>query len=480
MRTVGEVAVQQIEHHEISHGAAGFAGLSDTMTRTWNGLVKDADPNDATVGARFMESAVEPELEKFKQGFITEGGQKFAEARVEALRTHLFQKTAADMSTLAADAVEVNHRQTVNGLSNTVHDDPSSLDYSLKTLEASTGALVGSSPNLTGTAAAGVQTKLMQSGKEAIVKSAVLGAIEKNPDAGLKLAEDPRYSPYITGAEVKQFATYAKAQQRSQQLTEKQLALYEKQQATDAAHQALSKNWTESVSFDENGKPTIKPDFYKNVMGIESKYPGLMTERARSMINWGQSQQRERREVVTTDQGVRTDLYDGLFQVNNPTSDVDIRNAAAQDKLSPYDTSTLMALHRALEDAPLKEPVFKASLMGAKSLLGTDPIGLGKYADFVQEFAPTYQAMKRAGTLPANALNLKDPSSMISQAMKPYQRAPMDIIRDKFLRGMELTPQEGSPTKFTPPPSWQYSPSRSQYRDPKTNKLYDLTGKEVQ
>jgi len=36
-----------------------------------------------------------------------------------------------------------------------------------------------------------------------------------------------------------------------------------------------------------------------------------------------------------------------------------------------------------------------------------------------------------------------------------------------------------APTAFKPPPGWEFSPSRQQYRDPKTKKLYDIEGKPV-
>src|SRR6185437_6196173 len=86
VEAAGNVAVDYAQHQEISHGAAAYAGLNDALTQTWNDTVKTADPNDPNVAAKFREQVLEPQLEKFGQSFLTEGGQKWAEARVDALR----------------------------------------------------------------------------------------------------------------------------------------------------------------------------------------------------------------------------------------------------------------------------------------------------------------------------------------------------------------------------------------------------------
>src|SRR5262249_31708516 len=129
------------------------------------------------------------------------------------LRQHLFQKTSADMATLAGQAAVVNTRQTVNGLSNTVRSDPSSMDFALRTLETSVDGMVGSSPNLTGVAAAKVRSEVVQRGKEEIIKSAAMGYIEKTGEVPA-WATDPKYSPYINGTELKQFAQAARYYER--------------------------------------------------------------------------------------------------------------------------------------------------------------------------------------------------------------------------------------------------------------------------
>src|SRR5262245_31099350 len=120
----GDVAVRYMEHREISTGAANLAALQDGTEREWNETVKQSDPNDPSVAAKYVDEQLNPRLNKFKESFMTERGRAWAEARVDRFREHMFQRTSADMSTLAKEGVAVNFARTVNHLSSTVRQDP--------------------------------------------------------------------------------------------------------------------------------------------------------------------------------------------------------------------------------------------------------------------------------------------------------------------------------------------------------------------
>lgn len=210
LKDVGKVAVDYMDHREISHGAVGYAGLNDALTQKWNDTAKNADPNDPTVAAKFREEVLEPELEKFRDGFNTERSQQWAETRIERLREHMYSKTAADMSTLAGQAVAVNVQQTSNALSNTAMRDPSSVPHLLETIDHSVGEIVDSSPNLKGADAGRAKSALTEKMKEGIVKAGAIGAIQNggDPDA-IAAAWGAKYPQYINGAELKQLSAAA-------------------------------------------------------------------------------------------------------------------------------------------------------------------------------------------------------------------------------------------------------------------------------
>lgn len=251
--SAGEAYVKFQEHKEISQGAAVYAQMLAGKTSEWNKAAREADPNDPTVALRFVEQSLNPALDKFRDAFRTEGGRKWAESRVDSLRNHMTELTAADMSRMAGSAAARNVDQMVNALSVTVKEDPSALRMSMETLRTSIDALATTNPNLRGPQAMQFKQEVTQKGMELLVKAAVFGAIQTNPDAGMKLAEDPELAPYLNGMEVKQFEAYARqqvrmanAEQRAQQMWEKQ----QKQDLSDETSVAIIKDLTSE-------KPTI-------------------------------------------------------------------------------------------------------------------------------------------------------------------------------------------------------------------------------
>ncbi len=213
--TAGTDAYNSIAHQEISagtkHGAAIIAGLDDQ----WNKIVNDPnfDPNDRVAGQRFLQETVEPTLDKFQQGFLTEKGQQYAQEFSDRLRQHLFTKTAADMSTAAGRAIVSNYQDSLNSLSVAVLRDPSTLDFAIDTIRHSLDAKIGSSPTLSAEEGIRIKGELYQTGPEELVKNAAIGLVQKNPDADLNKFES-RYSQYIKPGEIEQFQNAARTYKR--------------------------------------------------------------------------------------------------------------------------------------------------------------------------------------------------------------------------------------------------------------------------
>lgn len=233
----GTVAVKYMEHQEISKGAAESAKTLYSLDEKWNSWVKGADPNDPTLAAKFREEVIEPALEKMKDGYNTEGGQKFGESQVQSFRNHFFAKTTSDMARLAGVAAKQNVETMTNQLTNAVMSDPTSLRTSLDLADKSIGAMVDSSPNLKGADGSALKITLVENAKKEIVKAAAIGAINANPEAGLKQFSGPEYSKYISGTELKQLEQQAKTVERGNRVAEN-YALHNqkmfKQEASDA------------------------------------------------------------------------------------------------------------------------------------------------------------------------------------------------------------------------------------------------------
>lgn len=259
IRDAGDVAVKFVEHREISHGAASYATLNENLTKAWNDRAKTADPNDPTVAAKFREEALEPALEKYRQAFVSEGGQKYADARVDSLRNHFVQKTSADMGTLAANAVAVNVRQMGNSMSNTAMNDPSAVPHLLEGLDSSVGAMVDSSPNVTGVVAAKAKAQLSESMREGIVKAGAIGAIQKSgdPEATAK-AWGEKYPQYISGADLKTLSANARQQLRADRQDRAYVEHLSKVAAQDQSDKAVIEYRARLESDDLNVKSQVK------------------------------------------------------------------------------------------------------------------------------------------------------------------------------------------------------------------------------
>lgn len=435
---VGDAAVKYLDNQQISKGSADFSSLMLSATKAWNDTVKNADPNDPTVGPKFLQG-LNQQLNDFKTngGFVTENGQKWAESHIDALRQHMAEKTLGDMSALAGQAAVVNHQQTINSLSATVHGDPASIDFALAALKSSTEGIISTNPNLTGTKAGEVRGELLQKGSESIIKSAAIGYIEKTgkmPD----WVTDPKYSGFVNGAELQMFEKQAKAQARVDALTAKQTELATRQLNERKAEGEANKNLTDNVKLDPvSGRPIVGPDWFKRALDI-AKMPDAPQGLARTMMDWGEHQQNVKAESVIDDAATKQQLTDRLFDPTNPTTRVDLMRAQVAGKLSNNSFTSMERLVTELETSPLKGPVWQDTAAAVKDELilsnvglpGKDITGATNYAKWAQSFIPDYLAKSRAGTLPPNALDVKDPTSMISQSMAPFKRSVQQRSQD--------------------------------------------------
>jgi hypothetical protein len=258
----GDSYVNFMDHKEISHGAATFAEMQDNLTNKWNDFAKNSDPNDPSVAAKFRETVLQPALDNFTGGgFTTEKSQQWAEGHAAALREHMFQKTSADMSTLAGVAVRQNVQKAAAHMSNTALNDPSSVPFLLESVDHSVGGIVGSSPNISAVDAARVNSEVSTSTKAAIVKYGAIGAIQKSGDPE-RTAEEwtKKYPDYIDGAEAKTLASNARQQIRARNYDYETNRRRNKEIAQDKSTEATNQYLIDVRSQDPRlaGDPTAK------------------------------------------------------------------------------------------------------------------------------------------------------------------------------------------------------------------------------
>jgi hypothetical protein len=218
VKDIGQVAVDYEDHRQISAGAASGSKVMMGLTNQWNQIISDPsiDPNDPAIQKKFLEETVEPNLNQFKDGFTTEKSQAWAEQFVDKYRQHMFEKTTADISTLAKIATSKNVNDAITFKSNMAMQDPSSVPFLIKSMKDTVGAVVDTSPTLNPIDKARAHAELESQGIAQIVKSGAIGAIQKSGNPEATAAEwIKKYPDYIDGGEAKQLAGNARQQIRA-------------------------------------------------------------------------------------------------------------------------------------------------------------------------------------------------------------------------------------------------------------------------
>jgi hypothetical protein len=257
---------------------------------------------------------------------------------------------------------------------------------------------------------------------------------------------------------------------------------------------------TDNMSIDpQTGEVRLNPNFFHAALDIARNNPNAPSAAAtaRTMIDFGQSQQNKELKPVD-DAATKTDLTDRMFSPDKPTTTLDLMKARADGKISDHSFQVMHGLVQELEQAPLKGPVWQDTIGAVKGQLilsgvgmpGKDITGETNYAKWAQTFIPQYLAQSRAGTLPPNALDVKDPKSLISQSMAPFQRTIQQRTQDylSVLGGTGGTAPSSTARAVSGVPvpaalggvaALQYNPTSKQWRDQTSGVIYDSAGQPV-
>ena len=450
----GRAAVDYEDHREISKGSADGAQMLLDKENQWNDIAKTVDPNDPNAAAKFRDQQLEPALEDFQNQFHTQKSQEWATAYAERVRQHMDVKTAGDMSRLARIATQNNALQTANTLATTAYKDPSTLGTAFDLFDHSLEGKIGSNPNLSAEDAGTIREKFGYDAKKQMVGAAVHGAIANGGDWH-HIADDPRYAPYINAGEAEQFDKVEKFYQRGAAVAQKQEMLLNRQIATANTHASLNDSWSKYVKIDPTtGRVAIDPKFVGDMVDLPTKNAKdpEAAATAKTYIDWTESQQKP--EKATSDPLLLHSVDQQMFASDHQTTEMDIIRGEADGKISRQDGAARLSIIRERDAAPIKDPIFKAALDGAKSQIestipGVGRQGVDKFAGFMASFLTEYQRQSRAGTLPPNALDLNDPKSLISQKLAPYRNdlaGSISVMGASAHRQCRSTPRRQSPS----------------------------------
>lgn len=483
IQDAGKVAVDYVTNREINRGAAESATALSALDQKWNATIKNADPNDPSVAAKFREEQVEPTLQALKDGFVTEGGQKFAEARIEQFRNHFNTKTASDMATMAGIAVRTNISTMTNQLSNMALTDPSSVKTSLKMVEDSVSHMIDSSPTLTGTDAARVKMEVMQASQAAIVKAAALGAINANPEAGLKQFSGPEYSKYLSGADLKAMEQQAKSVQRAERTDEAYRRTIEKQQKQDLSDEAENGYLGKLYS----GDPKVAAEVTSKAIATDPKLSREARERMIGIV--------ERQTKPETNSRISQQTFVNLLrEMRDPNADPEkvmerawdarLKDPGEAGSLTERDFNQFrqeMVARKTPEGAALEKDraaFFKNYGQAIAGVGYTPQLGDPKIYKAEMDARRVENDLRKKGLDPHLAY---DPSSEYflgkDARIKSWAGSMQVDLGDRAAAAK--ADQRVTPPSLRGIADLDYSPSRKQYRDRTTGKIYDATGAEV-
>lgn len=286
LKTVGRTATiayeKFVEQPELSRGAAEGARLANALTKQWNDLAKSSDPNDTTIAEKFYASTLEPELERFAEGFGTEAGQKWARQYTASLRQHLFDKATADMASRAGDAAILNVDRLGNELSSLAYDDPTAADFTLSQVGPAVDVIVASHPNIGAQAASRIARDATKRIEGEIAKSAIRGATDKNPLAGADMVLSKKYDAYLTGEEKAILLAYSETRARMVRDEKKAAEVEERRIQKEAANKVANELLQTTLTSD--GSLVIPKDFLRNVVTKLATMPGVDPDLPKSMV----------------------------------------------------------------------------------------------------------------------------------------------------------------------------------------------------
>lgn len=445
---VGEIAYDQfVVQPELSKGAAVAAGLHQELSKEWNDLARTADPNDQTVGEKFNTERLEPALERFRSSFNTKEGQKYADGYVARFREHMFERVSADTAARAGIAAVGNANTLLNSSTSAAKADPSAVGFLLDEFKTSLSVTLDTHQGLAPAKRTEIEEKIGREGATQIVASAIQGTADTNPAKAIEMANSPEFAAYLDAKDRQTLIAYAHTQRslaHQDKMWARQNEDYQLKKTSEAneikAGQAIWKlgsGITVSKIFDMAEKKEILSEAaFRLVARLEGERERRRTEGERIATN------PEVYKALTNEMLTTTDL--NAFQVKLIT-------ARTKDKTLDEKAYNLLRENAtSLQEGPLKDPIFKEQIAAAKAQItyempfmpGKDPKGSALYADFVQAFLPQYLKMQREGTLPPNALNVKDPKSMISEFIAPRKRSMQQMMQDRIeeLRGIGAQP----------------------------------------
>lgn len=430
-KTLGDTINQHEYMTEVSQGSAAWSALYNNKTAEWNRSASESDPNDSTIGKKFLDDSLEPSLQQFQDGFSTEKGQEWAITQADKLRQHFYDTTSADMSHRAGEAKVEDFKTTLNQLSATVYRSPTSADTALAHVD---DVLKATTENSDGRYTAEQISKfdsLASDMKNEIVKNQLKGLADNvdnpnGPAVAKALLDSGKYDQYIPASEQSSLHKYIDNQidargvekEQKEQAAQTQQTQQNAQEVNSIFSQLASgKGYAATVALsNQKLSPQQRSDLVAQKTGILSLPQDFLTSPA-----YGDEFGKVSQSVYGGQPISAAALTAGVRrQEITPAGAVQIQ--ALQDKMkTPEGLAEANAQNSVLTQ--MKSQIVKG---GPNAY---DPAGEKIYGNMLNSFYPAWDAGIKAGKTPAQ---LSDPNSKdyIGNLANTFKRSDTQALAD--------------------------------------------------
>lgn len=488
---------------EISQGSAALATLHNNLTKQWNQVASTANPNDTTIQDKFMNESVQPAMQQFQDGFTTTRGQEWALSQADNLVTHYNDKTSADMSARAGDAVVQNMKTTLSQLSDAARKDPSSMDSSFAqvdslvaaTKEHNVGNLTPEQIDKIG----GVALDM----KNEIAKSGVQGLADVNPKAAVSLINSGKLKDYISGTEGDSLIKYSEAITRMK-LEDQQRGYEQQKRAQEQAEQVTANKVLTSLYNPQTGQISIPANINQTIFQNPSLSAKGKLELMGAVKHISEDSTRDDPSVLSSN----ADRLDP--NSTNPLTPSDLLSQLSKGQITQGKYTFYAGLLDKTPDAVAEKTAVKNALTEAqKTILATGAPGIQpsdqqrqNQIAFTNWFMPAYQQAMQDPDLKGKSqaqkaailLSSTDPKGLLTpEKMAPFKTSAQQILSNS-VAGVGPLPSGTSipgatsafPAKDTTDIAKEATATRFMpatktwvYLNPKTNTWTDKDGKDV-
>jgi hypothetical protein len=438
---IGDILQKRREQNEVSDLNAKLAETRSKFTSDLRETIRTAQPGDETVVPNFIKS-YDDRVNELADGAGTSAAKRFLKTGSADLKADLLTHAVAAQAHLAGEKSKQDYTSSLNHLSSSLLNDPSSFDAVRAQHEAGLNALV-ETQHLSREKALELKTE----GEKQLAKNAIQGWINlKETDFAKEQLKSGRWDGFIDGD--------VKHQMFGEIHTAETAALVEQERIRKEQARVLQEQQTKTQN-DFLEKMSKNQLSTKDILG--SNLDPFGSGSKEQFIQLLKTHQNER---IKTDPGTYMSLWDRVHLPDNDPKAIRDENELNHYMGRGLTVENIQTLRNEIQgkktvdgniESTLKTGVVdiaKGLLTKSNPMLGLrDPEGDEQMQKFMSWFTVEYATQRKAGK---SATQLLDPSSpdYLGNKIRSFTRSPQQVIQSMTRMP---SPLEGGLASSTPP-----------------------------